>query len=188
MGRTLGIAAALAVACAGGAGAQEGAPAPALRVEPFVAYGFYGSLPDDGPELRGDVGLGVRAAYAVTPRLALFGAFQRTTPELEDAGDVEVDHWSAGAEVAFLPRGAADGVPPLLLEAGVGQARYRFGGLLAGEDDFADLALHLGVASTVRLSRRLALRYGVRDYLSDFGDDGGVVNHFFAHAGAELRF
>lgn len=182
------VAAGLLAAWTGGARAQE-APPPMLRVAvtPFVTYGFYGALPDDGPELMGDVGLGIRASYRVAPRLAIFGTFQRTTPELEGAGNVRVDHWSAGAEYTVYLNGEGDDVPPLLVEAGIGQARYDFDGLM-GDDAFADLALNVGVASVVRITDQFLVRYGANDYLSEFGDRGDIVNHFFAHAGVELRF
>lgn len=181
------VAAGLLAAWTAGARAQEAPPPPPrVSLTPFVAYGFYGALPDDGPELMGDVGLGMRAAYRVAPRLAFFGTFQRTTPELEGGGNVQVDHWSVGAEYTLRFDGGDD-VPPLLLEAGVGQARYDFDGLM-GEDAFADLALNVGIASVVRITDQFLVRYGANDYLSEFGDGGDIVNHFFAHAGVEFRF
>jgi hypothetical protein len=183
----LGAALAAACVCAGGAGAQETEAARRFRIAPFVTYGFYGALPDDGPELRGDVGLGVRAAVSLAPRWAVYGVFRRTTPELEEGGRVEADHWSAGAEYTLFPGPAGEDGVPLRLEAGVGQARFRFGGV-GSRGSFQDLAVHVGIASELRITRALSLRYGAEDYASDFGDGEGIVHHFFAHAGGELRF
>lgn len=162
----------------------------AFSVQPYVGYGFYGSLPDGGPELGADVAYGARASYQLTEQFALFGNFQRSTPSVNEGADATVDHWSAGVEFAFAPRQGAEGVLPILFEAGVGQARYDFPSALPGIDGtkVADVAVNVGVASAFVLSPNFAIRYGVNDYISNFDGDRGVTNQVFAQVGAELTF
>ncbi len=167
--------------------AQQG-PLQRLAVTPYVGYGFFGDLPDSGPELKSTIAYGGRASYALSPQWAVFGNYQRSTPEVEgsfagitiDQGEIDVDHWSAGVEFSYVPRGGAEGMLPILLEAGLGQVRY--GG------DVNDLAANIGVASSLRLSDNLAIRYGANDYISNFRDDEGIVNQIFVQVGAELSF
>lgn len=167
------------------------APAAAQHVslEPFATYGFYGKLPGTNARLEGDWGVGGRAALHLTPRWAAFGTAQRTTPQVlgqlpfgvvVSGGDVTVDHWSAGLEYSYFPRDAAEGMLPLSLSAGVGQARY--------EDGPTDLALNLGISGALQLGPSLALRYGLTDYVSRFDGDRGWTNQLFARIGAELSF
>ena len=92
-----------------------------ISVMPYVGYGFYGTLGDDGPRLSEDIAIGGRAAYQLTPQWGLYGNFQRSTPAVNDGEDATVDHWSAGVEFSYFPRGGAEGIIPLMLEAGVGQ-------------------------------------------------------------------
>ncbi len=144
-----------------------------VTVEPYIGYGFYGDLPGPAGELEADLAYGGRVAYQLAPQWAAFGNFQRSSPS-----GLTVDHWSAGAEFSYVPRGGAEGMLPILLEAGLGQARYPGG---------SDMAVNIGLASALRLSPNLAIRYGVNDYISNY-DDEGVVNQFFARIGAELSF
>lgn len=174
----LAAVAAVSAASAAPAAAQLGGR---LGVEPFVGYGFFGELPN-GQTLEADVAYGGRAFYQISPQFAAFGMYQRSTPELTGplgGGEIDVDHWSAGLEFSYVPRGGAEGMLPLLLEAGLGQARYEGGG--------DDLAVNLGIASALRFSPNFSVRYGAYDYISNF-DDRGVVNQVFARIGAELRF
>lgn len=157
-----------------------------LGVEPYIAYGFFGELPDGGPTLEAAVAYGGRALFQLSPQFAAFGNYQRSTPEVTDPiagggelsrGTARVDHWSAGVEFSYIPRGGAEGMLPILLEAGLGQARY---------DGGSDLAANLGIASALRFTPNLSLRYGANDYISDF-DGRGIVNQIFVRVGAELR-
>jgi hypothetical protein len=91
---------------------------------------------------------------------------------------VTVDHWSGGIEFSYVPRGGAEGMLPILLEAGLGQTRYRGGS--------NDLAVNVGLASALRLAPNLAIRYGANDYISNYRDGRGVVNHIFVHLGVEF--
>ena len=96
--------------------AAAGTPAAAqmggrLSVEPYVGYGFFGDLGDTGVSLDGDLALGGRVAYRLAPQWSVFGNFQRSTPS-----DLKVDHWSAGVEFSYVPRGGAEGMLPILLE------------------------------------------------------------------------
>lgn len=160
-----------------------------ISVEPYVGYGFYGALPETNATLEADVAYGARASFQLSPQFAAFGNFQRSTPEVTGArlpfgfadqtGEIDVDHWSAGVEFSYVPRGGAEGMLPVLLEAGLGQARY--GG---GE---SDLAVNLGLASALQFTPNLALRYGVNDYISNF-QDRGITNQVFVRVGAELTF
>jgi len=185
MMKRIGAVAAVAVALAAvPAEAQFGGR---LSVEPFVGYGFYGGIPDSNAELEAAIAYGGRAAYALGPQWAVFGTYQRSSPEVSGTlgnvtvtgGEVDVDHWSAGVEFSYVPRGGAEGMLPILLEAGLGQARYDGGS--------NDLAVNLGLASALQLAPNVALRYGVNDYISNFGeDDRGIVNQIFVRVGAEL--
>lgn len=183
--RTLFATALLSAAVAIPAHAQS--PMSRLSVEPYVGYGFFGSLPETNAELEADVALGARAAYQLSPQFALFGNYQRSTPTITggvaglqvEGGDINVDHWSAGAEFSYVPRGGAEGMLPILFEAGVGQVRYE-----GGEND---IAANLGIGSALQLSPNFAIRYGVNDYISNF-QDNGITNQVFVRAGAELRF
>jgi hypothetical protein len=178
----LGAAAAAAV-LAWPAAAQSGA-----SVEPYVGYGFYGTLPE-GPRLEGAVALGARAAYQFSPQWALFGNFQRSNPEVRGVGSADAvpDHWSAGVEFSYAPRGGAEGILPIMIEAGLGQARYEFRGIL-GNQQINDLAVNLGFGSALELSPNLAIRYGLNNYISNFDADRGISNHVFVKVGAELSF
>jgi hypothetical protein len=151
-----------------------------LTVEPFVGYGFFGQLPD-GPELEAALTYGARGGYQLAPQWSAFGAFQRSNPERSGilGGDVNVDHWSAGIEFSYVPRGGAEGMLPILMEAGLGQARYEGGN--------SDLAVNIGIASALQLTPNLAIRYGANDYISNYRGDG-IVNQIFVRVGAELRF
>jgi hypothetical protein len=156
-----------------------------VSVEPFVGYGFFGELADTETELEADIAFGGRVAYELAPQWGVFGTFQRSTPTFEGAGglggEVNVDHWSGGVEFSYVPRGGAEGMLPILLEAGLGQARYEGGG--------SDLAVNIGIASALRLSDNLAIRYGANDYISNYGEaDLGVINQIFVRVGAELSF
>lgn len=171
--KKLAIALALSGAMfAGEAHAQLGGR---LSVEPYVAYGFFGDLPDTETTLEADVAYGAKIGYQLTPQFSPFVNFQRATPE---GAPGNVDHWSAGVEFAFVPRGGAEGMLPILLEAGLGQARY--------ENGPSDLAANIGVASAIRFSRNFSIRYGVNDYISNFNDGNGLVNQIFVRIGAEL--
>jgi hypothetical protein len=150
-----------------------------LSLEPYATYGFFGDLPETEVELDGAVGLGGRVGYQLGEQWGVFGNFQRSRPTLNQTdNEVNVDHWSAGIEFSYVPRGGAEGMLPILFEAGLGQARY--------EDAFNDLAVNLGIASALQLSNNFRVRYGVNDYISNYGEDNGIVNHIFARIGAEL--
>ena len=182
---TLFAAVLLSAAAAAPATAQVGEGR--LSVEPYVGYGFFGSLPENGGELEADVALGARAAYQLSPQFAVFGNYQRSTPSVNsplptpilNEAEINVDHWSAGVEFSYVPRGGAEGMLPILLEAGLGQVRYE-----GGE---SDLAANIGVGSALQLGRNFAIRYGVNDYISNFRDEG-ITNQVFVRVGGELRF
>jgi hypothetical protein len=178
----------LAAAAAAPAAAQT-APTR-FSLTPYAAYGFYGRLPDDGPDLKEAPAFGVRAAYHLSPQLALYGNFQRSQPEVESlgGGDARVDHWSAGVEFSYAPRGGAENVIPLNLEAGIGQVRYDFPGGVLGDGRVNDLAANVGISSALSLGRNLAIRWGVNDYISNFQGDSGLANQVFVNAGVELSF
>jgi hypothetical protein len=186
MRRTLLAAALLLAALASPAAAQLGG---GLSVTPFLGYGFYGRLPDGAPKLNEAVAYGARAALQLTPQFAAFGEFQRSTPHVDGpiTHHVTVDHWSAGVEFDYVPRGGAEGMFPVMLEAGVGQARYDFEEVIGLPPSVTDLAVNLGLASALRLTPKLGIRYGVNDYISNFEGDRGIVNQIFARAGLELR-
>ena len=155
-----------------------------ISVMPYIGYGYLGSLPDTNLELESDVAFGGRVAYQLNPQFAVFGNFQRTTPEVTGSGggtggSINLDHWSIGGEFSYVPRGGAEGMLPIILEAGLGQARYE-----GGESNFA---ANVGVASRLQLNPMFGIRYGVNDYISNYRGDG-VVNHIFVHVGAEVTF
>jgi hypothetical protein len=145
-----------------------------LSAEPYVGYGFFGELPD-GRRLEADIAYGGRVAYRLSPQWAGFGNFQRSTPSA-----LTVDHWSAGIEFSYVPRGGAEGMLPILLEAGLGQARYAGG--------TSDRAVSLGLASAVQVTDNIALRYGANDYISNYRNGDGIVNQIFVRVGAEVAF
>jgi hypothetical protein len=187
MKRALFATAALAAVFSAAPAAAQYAPTR-LSVEPYVGYGFFGSLPDTGTKLEGAVAYGGRAAYQFSPQWAVFGNYQRSQPEVTGSiagintsgGNVNVDHWAAGVEFSYVPRGGAEGMLPIIMEAGLGQARY--------EGGINDLAVKLGLSSQLQLSRNLGIRYGVDDYISNFDKDRGIVNQIFARVGAEIAF
>ena len=181
--RVLAIAALTTAVFTARASAQFAQQTGRLSVEPYAAYGFFGELPETGRELDAAVGYGGRVAYKFSPQFSLFGNYQRAQPELAGTS-VTVDHWSAGVEFDFAPRGGAEGLIPVLLEAGVGQVRYDD---LPGRGDASDIAANIGIGSAFRLSPNFAIRYGVNDYISNYNEDG-IANHVFARIGAELRF
>ena len=187
MKRTLFVAALLSTVAAVPAAAQL--PMKRIFLEPYVGYGFYGTLPETGAKLEGGFAYGGRASLRLAQQWAVFGDFRRSRPEVlgqlpfgvQVSGDrITVDHWSAGVEFAYAPRGGAEGMLPVILEAGLGQARY--------EDGPTDLAASLGISSALPLGPNLSLRYGVTDYVSNFDGDRGIVNQVFATVGAELAF
>jgi len=154
-----------------------------LLVEPYLAYGFFGGLPVDNIELDAGLAYGGRVGYRFADQWAAFGNFQRSNTGIVNAAqqrDLKVDHWSAGIEFSYVPRGGAEGMLPVLIEAGVGQTRY--------EDGPSDFAVNLGVASAIQATRNIRLRYGVNDYISNYGDDEGIVNHIFARLGLEFSW
>ncbi|MEX2570075.1 MAG: hypothetical protein WD737_02150 [Gemmatimonadota bacterium] len=157
-----------------------------LSAEPYVAYGFYGALPETTASLEAGIAYGGRIAFRLVDQWAVFGNFQRSTPQVVgnlpgvqvEGGELEVDHWSGGIEFSYVPRGGASGMLPIQLEAGLGQARYEGGS--------ADLAVNLGIASALQLSPNLAIRYGANDYVSNYRDGNGVEHQVFVRIGAEL--
>lgn len=171
--KKLAIAAAFSAALfAGEAHAQLGGK---LSVEPYVAYGFFGDLPENAGTIEADVAFGAKASYQLSPQWSAFVNGQRATP---DGSEGNVDHWSAGVEFSYIPRGGAEGMLPILLEAGLGQARY--------ENGPSDFAANLGIGSALQLSPNFGIRYGVNDYISNFNDGDGIVNQIFVRVGAEL--
>jgi hypothetical protein len=180
-----------ALAAAAPLAAQQ-SPMQRISAEPYIGYNFFGSLPGGTTqaELQGAVAYGARVGYQLAPQWSVFGNVQRSTPEVTvstgalpeefAAGSLNVDQWAAGVEFSYVPRGGAEGMLPIQLEAGLGQTRYQNGP--------NDLALKLGVSSALQLSPNLAIRYGVDDYISNYRGDQGVVNQFTARIGAELRF
>jgi hypothetical protein len=184
MKRAMFAVAVLSAALAAPAAAQE-AP-KRLSVEPYVGYGFFGGLPENGPELEAAVAYGGRAAFQLAPQWAVFGSYQRSNPEQVTGvliQDITVDHWAGGVEFSYAPRGGAEGMLPIMLEAGLGQARYE--GFASGNE--SDLAVKLGISSALQLSPNLGVRYGADDYISNFRDNG-ITNQIFVRVGAELSF
>jgi len=182
MRKTAFVAAALAAAALTAPAAAQ--TAPRISVMPYVGYGFFGQLPDGGPRLTEDVAVGARASYQLSPQWGVFGNFQRSTPAVDDGADATVDHWSAGVEFSYFPRQGAEGIIPVMIEAGIGQARYDF----PSGTKVNDLAGNIGISSALALSRNLAVRWGVNDYISNFDGDRGITNQVFAQVGAELSF
>ncbi|MBW3630455.1 MAG: outer membrane beta-barrel protein [Gemmatimonadetes bacterium] len=184
MKRTIALFALLLVGAAAPAAAQVGGR---LSVQPYVGYGFFGTLPVNGPQLEESVAYGGRAAFKLSDQFALYGNFQRSQPN--EAGTlrrkIDVDHWSTGAEFSFVPRGGAEGMLPIILEAGLGQVRYGDQGLF-GEKD-TDLLANIGIASALELSRNFAIRYGANDYISNY-NGRGLTNQIFVQVGAEITF
>lgn len=159
-----------------------------ISVEPYVGYEFFGELPETNTTLEADIAYGGRAAFQFSPQWALFGHFQRSTPQVTGSplglirvenGETTVDHWSGGVEFSYVPRGGAEGMLPVLLEAGLGQTRYE-----GGE---SDLAVNIGIGSALQLSPAFAIRYGANDFISNFRDQG-IANHISVRVGAELTF
>jgi hypothetical protein len=184
MMRKIFVAALAALLLAGPAAAQMGA----IGLEPFIGYGFFGQLPDDGPTIEEAVAYGGRVFYQLSPQFAAFGTYQRAQPDVVGLVTTEatVDHWSGGVEFSYVPRGGAEGMLPIILEAGLGQARYEFDELFA-DANRSDLAVNLGIASALRFSPNFSIRYGANDYISNY-DNRGILNQIFVRVGAELRF
>jgi hypothetical protein len=185
--------AALAVLAAVPAAAQYGrnpaASATAFTVEPYAAYGFYGRLPDGGPHLDDTGGYGLKAGLKLSPQFGLTGTYQHASPRVEGGSRVDMEYWSAGVQFDYAPREGAEGIPPVSLEAGVGQARYEGTGAFGlFRTQPADLAANVGLSSGIRLGRSLAVTYGVNDWISNFDGDQGMVNQVFARVGAQIRF
>ena len=189
MSKTGFFAAVLAAAALAAPAAAQTAQ-PRISVMPYVGYGFYGRLPDNGPELGADVSYGARVAYQLSPQWAVFANGQRSTPDVNGGADATVDHWSAGVEFSYFPRQAAEGILPVMIEAGVGQARYDFPSALPGVEGTRvnDIAANIGISSALVMSPGLAIRWGVNDYISNFDGDRGITNQIFAQVGAELSF
>ncbi len=185
MKRALFSAVIFALALAAPAAAQD--PTPRITVEPYLGYGFFGQLPGAGPNLQDGIAYGARAAYHLTPQWAAFGNFQRSNPQIADTEvNMTVDHWAAGVEFSYVPRGGAEGMLPIILEAGLGQARYQAAGAFAATND---LAAKLGASSALRLTPNLGVRYGVDVYFSNYGPaDEGIATQWFPRVGAEIRF
>ncbi len=178
--------AAVLAAVAAPAAAQDAQPR--ITVEPYVGYGFFGMLPGtDSRRLEPDLAIGGRVAFQLTPQWAVFANGQRATPQIEDTAiSGNVDHWAAGVEFSYVPRGGAEGMLPIILEAGVGQARYQ---AAAGFPAGNDLAAKVGVSSSLRLTPNIGVRYGVDAYFSNYGpQDAGVATQWFPRVGAEIRF
>ena len=155
-----------------------------LSLEPFIGYGFFGELPESSGELGAALSYGGRVGYQIGTQWGAFGTFQRSKPEVTatgvglPGGDINVDHWSAGIEFSYVPRGGAERMLPVLLEAGLGQARYQGGQ--------SDLAVNLGIASAIEMTPNIRIRYGANDYISNFGEDLGIVNQIFVRVGVEV--
>lgn len=168
----------------------QGVAAPRFSVEPYVGYGFFGELPETETTLESAVAYGGRAAFQLSPQWAVFGNYQRSEPKVEKGlslfrdNEATVDHWSGGIEFSYVPRGGAEGMLPIVLEAGLGQARYD--GFASGQTE-SDVAVKLGLSSALQLTPRFGIRYGADDYISNFRDDG-IVNQIFARAGVEISF
>lgn len=168
------------------------APPPAeaqgvVAVEPSVGWGFFGTLPDTRARLEGGWAYGARAAIRPLPRWGVYGHAQRSRPRLlgqlpfgsAESGDrVTVDHWSAGLEYSYHRWDARGESLPLVLQAGLGRAMYEGGP--------SDLAANVGISGGARLAPRVALRYSLNDYVSNYDGDRGWVNQVFARVGLEL--
>ena len=154
-----------------------------ITVEPYVGYGFFGELPETSASLEADLVYGGRVGYRFAPQWGVFGNFQRSTPDVTGPlgvglAEINVDQWSAGVEFSYVPRGGAEGMLPILLEAGLGQTRYE-----AGTND---LAVNVGLASALQLTPNVAIRYGANDYISNYRGDRGIVNQITVRVGVEL--
>jgi hypothetical protein len=183
MNRTLAILSLLVVAAALPAHAQQ--RSTALSLEPYVGYGFFGTLPGGGPKLEAAPAFGARASFQVSEQFALFANAQRSQPKTGLlSSKVNVDHWSAGAEFSYVPRGGAQGMLPILLEAGAGQVRYDWRSTTRAKED--DFAVNLGIASALQLTPNFGIRYGANDYLSNYNTQG-ITNQIFVQVGAELK-
>ncbi len=188
MVKALMVCAALTVALvATPASAQFAQQTGRIALEPYAAYGFFGDLPGAGPNLEAAVGYGGKVGLKLSPQFALVGNYQHSEPEVKEGslgpvtvgGKTRVDHWSAGVEFDYAPRGGAEGLIPVLLEAGVGQVRYT---------DRSDLAASIGIGSAFRFTPNFSIRYGVNDYISNYRGGDGITNQLFGRIGAELRF
>ena len=160
-----------------------------ITLEPYAGYGFFGNLPG-GPGLEAAITYGGRGGFQLADQWAVFLNGQRSKPEARDilGGQQQtVDNVSAGIEFSYVPRGGAEGMLPILLEAGLGQTRYQYSGALRG-GNHNDLAVNLGIASALQLSPNFAIRYGANDYISNYRGGDGIVNQVFVRVGAELRF
>ena len=113
-----------------------------VSIMPYVGYGFLGSLPGTSAELESDIAFGGRASYQLSPQFAVYGNFQRTTPAVTgtvggievDNGEVDLDHWSAGVEFSYVPRGAGTGLSGgALADDGGLLGMVRVKGVLRGE-------------------------------------------------------
>jgi hypothetical protein len=159
-----------------------------ISAEPFVGYGFFGTLPGTSTRLEASLAYGGRLGYQMSPQWGLFATGQRAQPEVTGSGaglrisngNATVDHWSTGIEFSYVPRGGAEGMLPVLMEAGIGQARYGGGS--------NDLAVNIGIASALRLSPNFAIRYGANDYISNYRNGDGITNQIFVRIGGELNF
>lgn len=182
MKRILALLALLVAAAALPASAQTGGR---FSVQPYVGYGFFGTLPANGPELKESVSYGGRAAYGLSEQFGVFGNFQRSTPREGGplGAKLNVDHWSAGVEFSYVPRGGAQGMLPIILEAGMGQVRYGGDGLFGGDN--TDLLANIGIASAIEFSPNVAIRYGANDYISNY-NGRGLTNQVFVQVGLEL--
>src|SRR5690606_1545390 len=140
--------------------------------------GFFGDLPESTTKLEADVAYGGRVAFQLAEQWGFFVSGQRATPFAaggflgQGEREINVDHLSAGVEFSYVPRGGAEGMLPILLEAGLGQARY--------EDGPNDFGANIGIASTLQLTPNIGIRYGVNDFISNFRGGDGVVNQIFA--------
>lgn len=191
MVKALMVSAALSAAIvATPASAQFAQQAGRISLEPYVAYGFFGNLPGGGPNLQAAVAYGGKVGLKLSPQFALIGNYQRSEPEDQDfaGSQVTVDHWSAGVEFDYAPRGGAEGLIPILLEAGVGQVRYPSGDRFFASSSLNDLAANIGIGSAFRFTPNFSIRYGVNDYISNYRGGDGITNQVFGRIGAELRF
>ena len=184
MKRTLALIALLLAAAALPASAQM---AGRFSVQPYVGYGFFGTLPVNGPLLKESVTYGGRASFGLSEQFGVFGNFQRSTPR--EGGvfgeKVNVDHWSGGIEFSYVPRGGAQGMLPIILEAGMGQVRYGDASVFGADN--TDLLANLGISSAIELSPNFAIRYGANDYISNY-NGRGLTNQVFVQVGAEISF
>jgi hypothetical protein len=186
-------AAALAVLAAVPAAAQYGrgggAERTAFTVEPYAAYGFYGSLPDGGARLDAAPAFGVKGGLKLSPGFGLTATYQNSRPRVEGGSRATLEHYSVGVQFDYAPREGAEGIPPVSLEAGIGQVRYEGSGAFGlFRTEAADLAANVGIGSGIRLGRSFAITYGVNDWISNWQGDRGMVNQVFARVGAQIRF